>query len=139
MCKALEMANQFKKSIEDCIKYKEELLNQLSIVDKKKTDIEHYIELSLDLNGAQGYNAYKLLREVLRERREIKDKIDEIWFLSEFMCSKTLHKEQIINNLIKNIENKHNQNTGIEDAKNYKVRVLKELFGDTISKETRPA
>lgn len=51
---------------------KEETNKQLSEADKKRNDLEHLMEFN-DLNAADGYKAYKMLQQVLRERRTIKD------------------------------------------------------------------
>lgn len=49
--------------------------NRLSDVDKEINDIYHYIEFS-NLDAYRGWKAYKLLKEKLKERREIKDDYD---------------------------------------------------------------
>lgn len=41
---------------------KNQLVKQLSEIDKKLSDNDHYIEFT-SLNAAQGYNAYKQRRE----------------------------------------------------------------------------
>lgn len=55
------------------------LVEQESKYDCQKTDIEHYIEFNAGkLNACDGYKAYKLLQDVLLERRKIKDEIQII-------------------------------------------------------------
>ena len=54
---------------------KQALLRELSIVDRKLTDIYHYIEFS-HFGVVEGYKAYKMLREILQERRKIKMQIE---------------------------------------------------------------
>lgn len=46
--------------------------SRLSEVDKEISDIYHYIEFS-NLDAYRGWKAYKLLKDKLKERREIKD------------------------------------------------------------------
>ena len=50
---------------------KDELLSQLSKVDQELSDINHYIEFC-NLNAAQGYKAYKMIKERRIKRRSIK-------------------------------------------------------------------
>lgn len=57
----------------------QELVDQESKYDCQKTDIEHYIEFNAGkLNACDGYKAYKLLQDVLLERRKVKDEIQII-------------------------------------------------------------
>jgi hypothetical protein len=52
------------------------LVDKLSKYDRQRTDVEHYIELNAGkLNAYDGYKAYKLLQDVLIERRKIKDEL----------------------------------------------------------------
>ena len=52
------------------------LSNELSKYDRQCSDIEHYIEFNAGkLNACEGYKAYKLLQDVLVERRKIKDEL----------------------------------------------------------------
>lgn len=50
------------------------LNSELSRVNEEILDIEHFIEFS-KLNVPNAYNAYKMLRDTLNERRRIKDAI----------------------------------------------------------------
>lgn len=55
------------------------LVEQESKYDRQKTDVEHYIELNAGkLNACDGYKAYKLLQDILLERRKIKDELQII-------------------------------------------------------------
>lgn len=49
-----------------------ELNDALSTVDKKITDVQHYIEFN-NLNASEGWKCFNLLQSLLRERRTIKD------------------------------------------------------------------
>lgn len=56
-----------------------ELLAELSKYDRQKTDIEHYIEFNAGkFNACDGYKAYKMLQDVLLERRKVKDELEII-------------------------------------------------------------
>lgn len=60
------------------LKARQQLLQQqLSIKDKEREDICHYIEF-YNLNACQGYKIYKLLHQTLNERREIKNELEQI-------------------------------------------------------------
>lgn len=50
------------------------LNGELSRLNEEITDIEHYIEFS-KLNVPDAYRAYKMLRDTLQERRQVKDTI----------------------------------------------------------------
>ena len=50
------------------------LNSELSRINEEILDIEHFIEFS-KLNVPNAYNAYKMLRDTLNERRRIKDAI----------------------------------------------------------------
>lgn len=54
-----------------------ELVEDLSKFDRQKTDIEHYIEFNAGkLNACDGYKAYKILQDILLERRKVKDELE---------------------------------------------------------------
>ena len=57
------------------------LVQQLSIVDKKISDIEHFIELT-NQSASNGYKLYRQLKELRMERRKIKNRLyiyQHIW------------------------------------------------------------
>lgn len=58
------------------------LQGKLSEINEEITDIEHLIEFS-KYNAPNGYAAYKMLRDVLQERRRIKDSIIAVKSLYE--------------------------------------------------------
>lgn len=68
-----EMANLF----ENMDKRYQELLKKLSLIDREKTDLEHYIEFN-KLNASEGWKVFKSLQNVLRQRREIKNETEAI-------------------------------------------------------------
>lgn len=55
---------------------REMLVEELSKYDRQRCDVEHYIELNTGkLNASEGYKAFKLLQDVLLERRKVKDEL----------------------------------------------------------------
>lgn len=94
---------------------KNDLFAKLSDIDKEITDIQHYIELSEHLNAYEGWLAYSMLRQRLRQRRKIKD---ELTILQQLGDSKVSFSD--IDKLIQKID-------GLS-ARQYEPRVLKELF-----------
>ena len=55
------------------------LVEEESKYDRQRTDIEHYIEFNAGkLNACDGYKAYKLLQDVLLQRRKVKDELQMI-------------------------------------------------------------
>lgn len=57
----------------------QELVDEQSRFDRQVTDIEHYIEFNIGkLDACSGYKAYKLLQDVLVQRRKIKDELQII-------------------------------------------------------------
>ena len=59
---------------QDLKRYGEQLSYELSQVDLEICDIEHYIEF-FTLDAARGYKAYRMLKERLERRREIKEEM----------------------------------------------------------------
>lgn len=93
----------------------QELVDQESKYDCQKTDIEHYIEFNAGkLNACDGYKAYKLLQDVLLERRKIKDELQIIQVVRDRMNVED----------IANVEQKIKE----LEARIYKPRELTYLF-----------
>lgn len=93
----------------------QELVDQESKYDCQKTDIEHYIEFNAGkLNACDGYKAYKLLQDVLLERRKIKDELQIIQVVRDRM-----NAEDIAN---------VGQKISELEARTYKPRELTYLF-----------
>lgn len=93
---------------------KEELINQLSEVDKELCDINHYIEFC-NLNAAQGYKAYKMIKDRRVKRRSIKNELDVLNIILGKKISETATDE--IQKAISGM-----------DKRTYEPRVLNELF-----------
>lgn len=110
MDKATDVSNIAK----DAIDRKSELCQELSLVDKELCDIFHYIEFC-NLNAAQGYKAYKMVKERRILRRKIKDEISILNCILDQKVSQTAK-----NTIQKTAENM--------DKRTYEPRALKELF-----------
>lgn len=93
---------------------KAELLSKLSDIDKQVVDIEHYIEFG-KFNACQGFMAFKMLQNALRQRREYKNEIEMLVQVEE--CQLNVMAIAKFANKISDIENKV-----------YSPRVLPELF-----------
>ena len=65
---------------------KDELVQQLSKVDQELSDVNHYIEFC-NLNAAQGYKAYKMIKDRRIKRRSIKNELQVVdIILSKKIC-----------------------------------------------------
>lgn len=93
---------------------KEELINQLSEVDKELCDINHYIEFC-NLNAAQGYKAYKMIKDRRVKRRSIKNELEVLNIILGKKLSESVTNE--ITNAVSGM-----------DKRIYEPRVLNELF-----------
>lgn len=98
----------------DALHRKEELLNQLSLVDKELCDINHYIEFC-NLNAAQGYKAYKMIKDRRIKRRSIKNELQVLEIILGKRISETATDE--IQRAVEGM-----------DKRKYEPRVLNELF-----------
>lgn len=98
----------------DATKRKEELCKQLSDVDKELSDIYHYIEFC-NLNAAQGYKAYKMVKDRRIKRRSIKNELVVVNAILENKISDSITEEieKIVHSL---------------DERTYTPRILNELF-----------
>lgn len=98
----------------EAVHRKNELTDQLSTVDKEVCDILHYIEFC-NLNAAQGYKAYKMLKERRIKRRSIKNELQVLDIILGKKISETATDE-----IQKAVEGM--------DKRKYEPRVMKELF-----------
>lgn len=63
------------------------LVEEQSKYDRQITDVEHYIEFNAGkLNACDGYKAYKLLQDVLVERRKVKDELQILQVVKDKMA-----------------------------------------------------
>ena len=93
---------------------KDNLLSQLSKIDQELSDIDHYIEF-VNLNAAQGYKAYRMIKDRRIIRRSIKNELDVLNIILGKKISETATDE--IKKAISGM-----------DKRTYEPRVLKELF-----------
>ena len=98
----------------DALRRKEELNQKLSNIDKEICDLLHYIEFC-NLNAAQGYKVYKMLKERRIIRRSIKNELSVLNIILSKKISETATDE--INRCVAGM-----------DKHFYEPRVLKELF-----------
>ena len=93
---------------------KDNLLSQLSKIDQELSDIDHYIEF-VNLNAAQGYKAYRMIKDRRIIRRSIKNELDVLNIILGKKISETATGE--IQKVIYGM-----------DKRTYEPRVLNELF-----------
>lgn len=98
----------------EAVHRKNELTDKLSTVDKEICDILHYIEFC-NLNAAQGYKAYKMLKERRIKRRSIKNELQVVDIILGKKISETATDE--IEKAISGM-----------DKRKYEPRVMTELF-----------
>ena len=110
----LDKATDMSNIANEAINRKRKLCQELSLVDKELCDILHYIEFC-NLNAAQGYKAYKMVKERRILRRKIKD---EISILDSILDQKV---SQTAKNTIQKTAEKM-------DKRTYEPRVLRKLF-----------
>lgn len=109
----IEKVESLNGLFDEANKRNEELTSELSKVDKELSDLLHYIEFA-KLNAAQGYKAYKMVKERRTKRRHIKNEMDVLAVILS----------QNANDISKNIKNKLNE----MDKRTYNPREIKELF-----------
>jgi hypothetical protein len=112
----LEDLNQFTEKAEKYAQYSKSINRQIAEIELEIEDLYHYIEFS-NFNAAQGYHAYKMLKERLIKRRQLKDEqkiLDVIQEKNMLTCTK-----DIIDNTVSKLE-----------SRSYRPRVLEELFNN---------
>ena len=100
--------------VSEALHRKDNLLSQLSKIDQELSDIDHYIEF-VNLNAAQGYKAYKMIKDRRIIRRSIKNELDVLNIILGKKISETATDE--IQKAISGM-----------DKRTYEPRVLNELF-----------
>lgn len=101
------------------IRIREKAIQNHSIVESKITDLLHYIEFN-KLDSYRGYVAYKALRTLLIERRQVKN---AIFATKDLKDNVTQHDLNFAN-------------TFINTPKHYCARELKDLFEHGIYEES---
>lgn len=110
----IEKVNGLNGLASEALHRKDKLVDQLSTVDKEICDILHYIEFC-NLNAAQGYKAYKMLKERRIKRRSIKNELQVVDIILGKKISETATDE--IEKAISGM-----------DKRKYEPRVMRELF-----------
>lgn len=128
MVNSVELATKFSNVVEEIKTTRNNLIKELSSVDLKVSDVQHYIE-GRNLNAVEGFKAYKLLQDILRERRVIKNKISEIEpvYYSLIVTNKLDNKAKDIEKKVLTIQNRNS-------ISGYNVKVLKDVFGERIER-----
>lgn len=98
----------------EVLERKNELSEKLKNINKELVDIEHYIEFC-NLNAAQGYKAYKMIKERRIKRRSIKN---ELAVLDIILNTKI--GDSITDEIIESVKKL--------DKRTYEPRLLKELY-----------
>ena len=93
---------------------KDELNNELSQIDQELSDVNHYIEFC-NLNAAQGYKAYKMIKERRIKRRTIKNELNVLNIILGKKISETATDE--IEKAVTRM-----------DKRTYEPRIMEELF-----------
>lgn len=106
---------QFVGLVEDLNHKKEKMLLALSDIDQEINDINHYIEFGT-FNAYQGWLAFNMLRDRLKKRRDIKDKVFILTQLNDCRLdiNAMIHMRDTVQAL---------------DDRTYQPRKLFELFG----------
>lgn len=110
----IEKVNGLNGLASEALHRKDKLVDQLSTVDKEICDILHYIEFC-NLNAAQGYKAYKMIKERRIRRRSIKNELQVLDTILSKKISETATDE--IEKVISGMDNRK-----------YEPRVMRELF-----------
>lgn len=104
--------------------YRAKLLENLSIVDQKLSDVYHFVEFNPKLNVVGGYRCYQMLVEVLTERRKIKDSIHALDILAA-NCNLDVISDKV--HIMNTRTYKPNQYTGLfdtDDNSNAKMKAV---------------
>lgn len=110
-----ELSDSQNRLYDNLRQYGISLNDRLSQVDMEICDIQHYIEF-FSLDAAKGYKAYRMLKERLIRRREIKDEMTKVnLFLSGTSSDFSSGK---VSRQLQNMEKSA-----------YQPRILNELFG----------
>lgn len=113
--KWIERVSGLENIFEDAEIRGEELNREISKIDSKIVDLEHYIELSPSLNARDGYKVYRKLKDLLCRRRDIKNEIKVV---------SAINKNKDASTCIKNILSTVKQC----EKQKYHPRILDELF-----------
>lgn len=125
---AFKIANEMYNQLEKVQNFYNHLREEQSKVDLAISDVEHFVEISSNLNAAEGYNTYKMLRSLLRRRREIKDTISELRPLINSARPNDILKYK--DNTLREVQEQAKINSS--EDRHYNTRILTKIFGDKI-------
>lgn len=103
----------------------EELSEELTRVDLMEQDVLHIIEL-MNFNAVEGFKFAKMLQEIRKARRKIKDRFEERRELKEFM---SFYKSSGFKMKLGNSLNKAENLPKKQVNREYRLRELTELEG----------
>ncbi len=81
----MEIASKYSEIRKHSDERQKELSEQLSVIDRKISEVLHAIEFGHNYNTPGGYKVYAIIRDLRRERRKIKD---EMYVLSMITSDK---------------------------------------------------
>ena len=110
---------------QDIDKRQKELSEQQSMWDIKQDEILHYIE-NHNLDAVKSCKAIKLLKQVRKERREVKNEIDVIHSLKDTFIDKYKNKfiEKDIIQALKNLKELENRQNSLKYTYQYLTEEL---------------
>ncbi|UGO46152.1 hypothetical protein PQE74_gp069 [Bacillus phage vB_BanS_Chewbecca] len=117
---AFKMMEEIEMSLDKDIH--NELHQALSKVDRGISDVEHFIEF-LNFNASQGYMFSKMIQELTRARRKIKERIDERNRLMSFIHT---YRKMFKQPLKQQLGQQEYRQTALESQK-YQIRELSHL------------
>lgn len=99
----LEKINQIKEVLSGSDARQLELNEKLSGIDKEIVDIEHYIEFG-KFNAYQGWMCFKMLQNLLRQRRKIKNEQQVLGLIKQ--CKISADSISALSQTVSDIQNK---------------------------------
>ena len=120
------------KSMEAIVSDAGTLNDRLIELNQKEQDVDHIIE-NLNFNASQGYALAKKIQEIRRERREIKDRIEQI---KEMESMINLYTKMVRPEVEKSIK-KVTRFQEVAPKRTYRLRRLTELqpYNDLANKQ----
>lgn len=115
--------NQLSQQLRDINDNKKFLDERLSELDRKITDIEHYLEF-YTFNACDGYKLAKGLKEILKERRSVKNQMKLIQILNSSTCA----------GMMMGVAGEKVDKAILGDYE-YTPRILKEMFEGKVEKK----
>lgn len=129
----MDSLEMFRESIQAMTKEIDMLSEQLSIMDSKEQDVLHFIEFG-KINARDGYKLAKALKDIRKERRQIKNKKSQIQSALSFSISINTTPSKVCEIITKSI---NNSQTNALKPKTYEMKQVDmiSIVGRTLSKE----